>query len=82
MKMKTYQNHVRHVKTVVFVVIIKYNLYSNAHPTLFITYQYLLTLPVTQKACERSFSTLKYLKKQGEKFNDNRTFGVLHVDVD
>lgn len=37
--------------------LIKYNLYSNAYPTLSIAYQYLLTLPVTQVACERSFST-------------------------
>lgn len=45
-------------------VLIKYNLYSNAYPTLSIAYQYLLTLPVTQVACERSFSTLKYLKNR------------------
>jgi len=62
--------------------LIKYNLYLNAYPTLPIAYQYLLTLPVTQVACERSFSTLKYFKKQVEKLNDNRTFGVIHVDGD
>lgn len=42
--------------------LIKYNLYSNAYPTVSIAYQYLLTLPITQVACERSFSTLKYSK--------------------
>jgi hypothetical protein len=41
---------------------VKYNLYSNAYPTLSIAYQYLLTLAVTQVACERSFSTLKFVK--------------------
>lgn len=45
-------------------VLIKYNLFSNAYPTLTIAYQYILTLPVTQVACERSFSTLKYLKNR------------------
>lgn len=45
-------------------VLIKYNLFSNSYPILTIAYQYLLTLPVTQVACERSFSTLKYLKNR------------------
>lgn len=45
-------------------VLIKYNLFTNAYPTLTIAYQYILTLPVTQVACERSFSTLKYLKNR------------------
>jgi hypothetical protein len=43
-------------------ILIKYNLYSNAYPTLVIAYQYLLTLPVNQVVCCRLFSTLKYLK--------------------
>lgn len=29
-----------------------------------LAYQFLLTLPVTQVACERSFSTLKYIKNR------------------
>lgn len=45
-------------------VLVKYNLFANAYPTLTIAYQYILTLPVTQVACERSFSTLKYLKNR------------------
>lgn len=44
-------------------------------------YQYLLTLSVIQVACERSFTTSKYLKKLLVKFNDNRILG-LHVDGD
>jgi len=31
---------------------------------------------------KQSFSTLKYLKKQVEKFNDNRTLEVIYVDGD
>jgi hypothetical protein len=42
-----------------YIVLVKYNLFANAYPTLTIAYQYILTLPVTQVACERSFSTLK-----------------------
>lgn len=45
-------------------VLVKYNLFANAYQTLTIAYQYILTLPVTQVACERSFSTLKYLKNR------------------
>jgi hypothetical protein len=45
-------------------VLVKYNLFANAYPTLTIAYQYILTLPVTQVTCERSFSTLKYLKNR------------------
>jgi hypothetical protein len=46
---------------VLLKVLIKYNLYSNAHQVLTVAYKYLLCLPVTQVACERSFSTLKYI---------------------
>lgn len=45
-------------------VLMVYNLFSNAYPTLTIGYQFLLTLPVTQVICERSFSTLKYFKNR------------------
>ncbi|XP_025192181.1 uncharacterized protein LOC112592371 [Melanaphis sacchari] len=43
-------------------VLLKYNLYSNAYHFLFLAYKYLLTLPCTQVACERSFSKLKIIK--------------------
>jgi len=45
-----------------YSALIKYNLFSNTYPTLTIAYQFLLTLPVIQVDCERSFSILKYLK--------------------
>lgn len=65
MRIKTHQNHVKTVLSIYcYNALIKYNLYSNAYPTLAIAYQYLLTLPVTQVACERSFFTLKYLKNR------------------
>lgn len=40
-------------------VLTKYNIYVNAYPSLAMAYQYLLTLPGTQVAHERLFSTLK-----------------------
>ncbi|KAL4113078.1 hypothetical protein QTP88_016768 [Uroleucon formosanum] len=45
-------------------LLVKYNLFSNAYSLLTLAYKYLLTLPVTQISCERSFSTLKYLKNR------------------
>lgn len=47
-----------------YVALLKYNLYQEAYPTLACAYQYLLTLPITQVACERSFSILKYIKNR------------------
>lgn len=47
-----------------YKALIKYSLFSNTYPTLMLAYQFLLTLPVTQVACERSFSTLKYIKNR------------------
>ncbi|CAI6355382.1 unnamed protein product [Macrosiphum euphorbiae] len=45
-------------------VLLKYNLYSNAYSNLALPYKYLLTLPCTLVACERSFSILKYIKSR------------------
>jgi len=45
-----------------FDVLVKYNLYTNAYPSLFVAYKLMLTLSVTQVGCERSFSKLKYIK--------------------
>ncbi|KAL4122318.1 hypothetical protein QTP88_014672 [Uroleucon formosanum] len=44
-------------------LLVKY-LFSSAYSLLTLAYKYLLTLPVTQVSCERSFSTLKYLKNR------------------
>ncbi|KAL4088595.1 hypothetical protein QTP88_023684 [Uroleucon formosanum] len=45
-------------------LLVKYNLFSSEYSLLTLAYKYLLTLPVTQVSCERSFSTLKYLKNR------------------
>jgi len=42
----------------------KYNLYCDAHASLFLAYKYVLTLPSTQVSCERSFSFLKHIKSR------------------
>lgn len=46
------------------MLLVKYNLYSNAYTNLFLAYNYLLTLPITQVAYERSFSTPKFIKNR------------------
>ncbi|KAK0150742.1 InaD-like protein [Merluccius polli] len=43
---------------------ILYNLLTDAYHILGLGYKFLLTLPVTQVACERSFSILKYIKNR------------------
>ncbi|XP_060781697.1 uncharacterized protein LOC132889330 isoform X2 [Neoarius graeffei] len=40
----------------------KYNLLTDAYHIIGLAYKFLLTLSVTQVACERSFSTLKFIK--------------------
>lgn len=42
--------------------LIRYNLYTNAYPGLYLAYKLLLTLSVSQVSCERSFSKLKHVK--------------------
>ena len=46
----------------VYLLLIEYNMLTNAYPSLRLAYRYLLTLSVTQVACERSFSLLKLVK--------------------
>ncbi|XP_060855244.1 uncharacterized protein LOC132932916 [Metopolophium dirhodum] len=48
--------------TCCYTLLMKFNLYSNAYSTLTLAYKFLLTLPTTQVACERSFSILKCIK--------------------
>lgn len=47
-----------------FKFLMQYNLYSKAYKHLTVAYKYLLTLPVTQVSCERSFSVLKFIKNR------------------
>lgn len=45
-----------------YALLLRFNLYTRAYPTLFVAYKLLLTIGVTQVACERSFSKLKLIK--------------------
>lgn len=42
----------------------RYNLLTDAYHVIGLGYKFLLTLSVTQVACERSFSTLKFIKNR------------------
>ena len=42
----------------------RYNLFTDAYRVIGLAYKFVLTLSVTQVACERSFSTLKYIKNR------------------
>ncbi|KAJ4945620.1 hypothetical protein JOQ06_023301 [Pogonophryne albipinna] len=43
---------------------IKYNLLTDAYHVIGLSYKFLLTLSFSQVACERTFSTLKYVKNR------------------
>lgn len=45
-------------------VLRQYNLLTDAYHIIGLAYRFLLTLSVTQVACERSFSTLKFIKNR------------------
>lgn len=47
-----------------FRILNRYNLLTDAYSVLGLAYKFLLTLSVTQVACERSFSTLKFIKSR------------------
>lgn len=42
----------------------RYNLLTDAYHVIGLAYKYLLTLSITQVACERSFSTLKFIRNR------------------
>lgn len=46
----------------VFSVIYDYNMYTVSYTELYKAYKFILTIPLTQVSCERTFSTLKFLK--------------------
>lgn len=45
-------------------ILFRYNMLSGAYTSLGQAYKYLLSLSVTQVSCERSFSTLKFIKNR------------------
>ena len=47
-----------------YKILQRYNLFTDAYHILGLGYKFLLTLPVTQVACERSFSALKRIKSR------------------
>ncbi|KAJ3645913.1 hypothetical protein Zmor_023532 [Zophobas morio] len=66
-----------------YTVILKYNMFQGAYCALATAYQYLLTLPITQVECERSFSVLKYIKNRlRNRLTDDRleSFVIMNVE--
>lgn len=47
-----------------YQIIRRYNMLTDAYPLLGLAYKFLLTLSITQVACERTFSTLKFIKNR------------------
>ncbi|KAJ8375393.1 hypothetical protein SKAU_G00059730 [Synaphobranchus kaupii] len=47
-----------------YQALLKYNLFTDAYHVIGLAYKFILTLSVTQVACERSFSTLKFIKNR------------------
>uniref|UniRef100_A0A3B3S3W6 HAT C-terminal dimerisation domain-containing protein n=1 Tax=Paramormyrops kingsleyae TaxID=1676925 RepID=A0A3B3S3W6_9TELE len=47
-----------------YQILQRFNKLTDAYPLLGLAYKFLLTLSITQVACERSFSTLKYIKSR------------------
>ncbi len=55
---------VPHAKTVQHLLSSQYNLLTDAYHIIGLGYKFLLTLSITQVACERTFSTLKLVKNR------------------
>ena len=47
-----------------YKILLRFNMLTHAYPLLGLAYKFLLTLSITQVACERSFSTLRYIKNR------------------
>ncbi|KAL0149200.1 hypothetical protein M9458_055434 [Cirrhinus mrigala] len=47
-----------------YQILQRFNMLTDAYPLLGLAYKFLLTLSITQVACEQSFSTLKYIKSR------------------
>lgn len=66
-----------------YVAILKYNLYQEAYSVLATVYQYILTLPITQVTCERSFSILKYIKNRlRNRLGDERLESFMLMNIE
>lgn len=68
-----------------YLAIIKYNMFQNAYPYLGKIYQFILTLPVTQVSCERSFSILKFIKNRlRNSLSDDHleSFMIMNIEKD
>jgi len=52
----------RHCLTCCYKILYRYSLNASAFSTLFLAYEYLLTLSFSQVSCERAFSKLKLIK--------------------
>ena len=48
----------------VHLILSQYNLLTDTYHVIGLAYKFLLTLSITQVACERSFSTLKFIKNR------------------
>lgn len=46
------------------LILSRYNLLTDAYDVIGLAYMFLLTSSITQVACERSFSTLKFVKNR------------------
>ena len=55
-------DHCKNCPSCVYLLLIEYNMLVNSFTSIGLAYRYLLTLSVTQVACERSFSALKVIK--------------------
>uniref|UniRef100_A0A8C6KUE3 DUF4371 domain-containing protein n=1 Tax=Nothobranchius furzeri TaxID=105023 RepID=A0A8C6KUE3_NOTFU len=47
-----------------YQILCRFNMLTDAYPVLGLAYKYLLTLSLTQVACERTFSILKFIKNR------------------
>ncbi|RXN16717.1 zinc finger MYM-type 1-like protein [Labeo rohita] len=54
----------KHCPLCCYQILQRFNMLTDAYPLLGLAYKFLLTLSITQVACERSFSTLKYIKSR------------------
>ena len=64
----------------VYLMLERYNLFSEAYENFELAHKYLFTLSSTQVACERSFSTLKFIKNRLGEYIVQFTFRIFPSD--